>query len=423
MRKSNGFRWKALSQRQKQVLSWWTPQSAYSGHNGIIADGAIRSGKTFAMSFSFVQWAMTCYSGQQFAMCGKTIASFRRNVLGTLKQQLAARGYNVKEHRAENCMTVSKGSKVNEFYFFGGKDESSQDLIQGITLAGTFFDEVALMPQSFVNQATARCSVTGSKFWFNCNPGSPQHWFYLEWVRKCRSRKMMYLHFTMNDNLSLSEDIKARYRSQYSGVFYERYILGRWVMAEGLIYDMMDTTANTYRPQDAPVGFKSLSTRTITCDYGTTNPTVYLDVYDDGEKVRVHREYRWDSRQEHRQKTDEEYADDFMEFMGKDPCAAIVDPAAASFITALRQRGVYVIEGNNDVLNGIRKCSTLLSHRDLLISTDCEGLLDELGTYRWDDKAALMGVEKPIKQQDHGPDALRYYINSLPDWRFERVQT
>ena len=214
MRKSNGFRWKALSQRQKQVLSWWTPQSAYSGYNGIIADGAIRSGKTFAMSFSFVQWAMTCYNGQQFAMCGKTIASFRRNVLGTLKQQLAARGYNVKEHRAENCMTVSKGGKTNEFYFFGGKDESSQDLIQGITLAGAFFDEVALMPQSFVNQATARCSVTGSKFWFNCNPGSPQHWFYLEWVRKCRSRKMMYLHFTMDDNLSLSEDIKARYRSQ-----------------------------------------------------------------------------------------------------------------------------------------------------------------------------------------------------------------
>ena len=176
MRKSNGFRWKALSQRQKQVLSWWTPQSAYSSYNGIIADGAIRSGKTFAMSFSFVQWAMTCYSGQQFAMCGKTISSFRRNVLGTLKQQLAARSYNVKEHRAENCMTVSKGGRTNEFYFFGGKDESSQDLIQGITLAGAFFDEVALMPQSFVNQATARCSVTGSKFWFNCNPGSPQHW-------------------------------------------------------------------------------------------------------------------------------------------------------------------------------------------------------------------------------------------------------
>ena len=272
MRKSNGFRWKALSQRQKQVLSWWTPQSAYSGYNGIIADGAIRSGKTFAMSFSFVQWAMTCYSGQQFAMCGKTIASFRRNVLGTLKQQLAARGYNVKEHRAENCMTVSKGGRTNEFYFFGGKDESSQDLIQGITLAGAFFDEVALMPQSFVNQATARCSVTGSKFWFNCNPGSPQHWFYLEWVRKCRSREMMYLHFTMDDNLSLSEDIKARYRSQYSGVFYQRYILGLWTVAEGLVYDMFD------RKKHVVDVLPALSPKSayVACDFGTQNATVFL---------------------------------------------------------------------------------------------------------------------------------------------------
>ena len=187
MRKSNGFRWKALSQRQKQVLSWWTPQSAYSGYNGIIADGAIRSGKTFAMSFSFVQWAMTCYSGQQFAMCGKTIASFRRNVLGTLKQQLAARGYNVKEHRAENCMTVSKGGRINEFYFFGGKDESSQDLIQGITLAGAFFDEVALMPQSLSTRprpvalspgrssgstATRAAHSTGS-IWSGCGNAAP----------------------------------------------------------------------------------------------------------------------------------------------------------------------------------------------------------------------------------------------------------
>ena len=272
MRKSNGFRWKALSQRQKMVLCWWTPQSAYSGYNGIIADGAIRSGKTFAMSFSFVQWAMTCYSGQQFAMCGKTIASFRRNVLGTLKQQLAARGYNVKERRAENCMTVSKGGRTNEFYFFGGKDESSQDLIQGITLAGAFFDEVALMPQSFVNQATARCSVTGSKFWFNCNPGSPQHWFYLEWVRKCRSRKMMYLHFTMDDNLSLSEDIKARYRSQYSGVFYQRYILGLWTVAEGLVYDMFD------RKKHVVDVLPALSPKSayVACDFGTQNATVFL---------------------------------------------------------------------------------------------------------------------------------------------------
>ena len=110
-------------------------------------------------------------------------------MLGVLKQQLLGRGYEVIEHRADNFWEVSKGDKSNEFYFFGGKDESSQDLIQGITLAGAFFDEVALMPESFVNQATARCSITGSKYWFNCNPAGPQHWFYQKWILRCKKRR------------------------------------------------------------------------------------------------------------------------------------------------------------------------------------------------------------------------------------------
>lgn len=410
----------SFSPKQKQILTF--PYE--SDYDALICDGAVRSGKTSIMSLSFVLWMMAEFNHRSFAFCGKSVGAVERNIVQPLLSvRYLQQQFQITYNRSGHVLTVQRGGKVNMVYLFGGKDESSYMLIQGITLAGVLLDEVALMPRSFVEQALARCSVTGAKFWFNCNPENPEHWFRKEWILQAKKHRALHLHFLMDDNPSLDERTRERYRSMYSGVFYERYILGRWVMAEGLIYDMMDTTANTYRPQDAPVGFKSLSTRTITCDYGTTNPTVYLDVYDDGEKVRVHREYRWDSRQEHRQKTDEEYADDFMEFMGKDPCAAIVDPAAASFITALRQRGVYVMEGNNDVLNGIRKCSTLLSHRDLLISTDCEGLLDELGTYRWDDKAALMGVEKPIKQQDHGPDALRYYINSLPDWRFERVQT
>ena len=180
------------------------------------------------MSVGFFLWSMTMFDGKVFGLCGKTIASLRRNVLGTLKNQLRARGYTATERRADNLLVVTKGSKVNMFYIFGGKDESSQDLIQGITLAGVLFDEVALMPESFVNQATARCSVEGSKFWFNCNPGSVTHWFYQGWVLKCRKRKLLYLHFTMEDNLTLSEETKARYRSQYSGVFYKRYILGQW---------------------------------------------------------------------------------------------------------------------------------------------------------------------------------------------------
>ena len=407
MRKSNGFRWKALSQRQKQVLSWWAPQSAYSGYNGIIADGAIRSGKTFAMSFSFVQWAMTCYSSQQFAMCGKTIASFRRNVLGTLKQQLAARGYNVKEHRAENCMTVSKGGKANEFYFFGGKDESSQDLIQGITLAGAFFDEVALMPQSFVNQATARCSVTGSKFWFNCNPGSPMHWFYLEWVRKCRSRKMMYLHFTMDDNPSLSPRIRARYEKAYSGTFYRRFILGEWTAAKGLIYDF-------FTPQEycARVPEKPWERVRISIDYGTVNPTSFgLWALKDGVWYRA-REYYFDSRREGRQKTDAEYVADLKKFAaGETVEKVIVDPSAASFIEALRREGFPVSRADNDVADGIRVTANLLKQRKIVICEGCESCLSEIAAYCWEESGT--GRDRPKKERDHAMDEMRYFAVSI----------
>ena len=254
---SQTFHFSPFSKKQKQVLTWWCKESPVHDKDGIIADGAIRSGKTVSMSLSFVMWAMSGFAGQNFAMCGKTIGSFRRNVLFWLKLMLRSRGYSITDHRADNLVVVRKNGIENYFYIFGGKDERSQDLIQGITLAGVFFDEVALMPESFVNQATGRCSVKGSKFWFNCNPDGPYHWFKVNWidkatgylgkeqVRKIRQKakaegkdpglkELLYLHFTMDDNLSLDEEVKARYRSMYIGVFFKRYILGLWAAARAL---------------------------------------------------------------------------------------------------------------------------------------------------------------------------------------------
>lgn len=230
------FRFKPFSKKQRKVLNWWCRSSPVRDYNGIIADGAIRSGKSVAMSLGFVIWAMSEFESCNFAMCGKTIGSFRRNVLFWLKLMLRSRGYSVSEQRTENLVIVRRGSTENYFYVFGGKDERSQDLIQGITLAGVFFDEVALMPESFVNQATGRCSVDGSKFWFNCNPGSPAHWFKTGWIDKRADKRLLYLHFTMDDNLSLSEAVKGRYRGMYTGVFFKRYILGEWKSADGVIY-------------------------------------------------------------------------------------------------------------------------------------------------------------------------------------------
>lgn len=230
------FRFKPFSKKQRKVLNWWCRSSPVRDYNGIIADGAIRSGKSVAMSLSFVVWAMSEFEACNFAMCGKTIGSFRRNVLFWLKLMLRSRGYSVSEQRTENLVVVRRGNLENYFYVFGGKDERSQDLIQGITLAGVFFDEVALMPESFVNQATGRCSVDGSKFWFNCNPGSPAHWFKTGWIDKRQDKRLLYLHFTMDDNLSLSEAVRERYRGMYTGVFFKRYILGEWKSADGVIY-------------------------------------------------------------------------------------------------------------------------------------------------------------------------------------------
>lgn len=230
------FKFQPFSPKQKAVLTWWMPDSPYHDKDGIIMDGSIRSGKTSIGALSFVFWAMDTFDGQNFGMCGKTIQSFRRNVLRQLKRMLKSRGYAVEEHRSENYMIVRFKGNENTFYFFGGKDEGSQDLIQGITLAGLFMDEVALMPESFVNQATGRCSVEGFKFWFNCNPEGPDHYFKKEWIDKRTEKNLIRIHFEMKDNPSLSESMLEKYKNRYQGVFYERFILGLWVVAAGLIF-------------------------------------------------------------------------------------------------------------------------------------------------------------------------------------------
>ena len=418
------FKFKPFSRKQRMVLNWWTNTSPVKDMVGIIADGAIRSGKTVSMSLSFVFWAMSTFSDQNFIMAGKTVGSFRRNVLDTLLPMLRSRGYTVDEYRSDNLIVISRKKVTNYFYIFGGKDEGSQDLVQGLTAAGGFFDEVALMPESFVNQAVARCSVTGRKLWFNCNPGSPIHWFKLNWIDKRQQKKLLYLHFEMDDNLSLSEEIKAGYRSMYVGVFYLRFIKGLWRAAEGLIYTMF-TRQNMYTHLADVI--RHTAVKSITVDYGTTNPCVFYEVWDDGQTLWVEKEYRWDSRSEeamrsgHPQKTDRQYADDMAEFMGtapEDQCMIIVDPSAASFIQELRSRGWVVKEADNEVLDGIRKVSTLLETGRLMINKqNCPGLVSEMYSYVWDDKAAEHGEDKPVKQQDHGPDAIRYRVNALPGWR------
>lgn len=414
-----------FSKKQMKILTWWAKGSPYADFDGIIADGSIRAGKTVAMAISFCIWAMDTYDAQSFAVCGKTVGSFRRNVWKWLKAVLLIRGYKVEESRTENLIVIAKGEVINYFYIFGGRDEASQDLIQGITLAGVFFDEVALMPESFVNQATGRCSITGAKLWFNCNPDSPLHWFLKNWIEKAGEKKLFHLHFLMDDNPSLSEEVRARYRTMYSGVFFQRFILGLWVMAQGAIYrDAWGDHVLFGDDELAELMIRAQSMRRyIAIDYGTVNPMVFLDIYDDGKTVWLCREYYWDSRAEGREKDNSTYADDLIEFI-KDgpvwPTAVIIDPSAASFKIELRTRGLHAketvdtINADNDVIEGIRKVNTMLTRKVLRIHSGCKKTISEHQSYVWDNKAIEKGMkERPIKIADHTCDALRYFVATV----------
>ena len=395
-----------FSKKQRQVLTWWRPGSPHWDKQAIICDGAVRSGKTLCTGLSFFCWAMCSFQSRNFALCGRTIQSVRRNLLSELLPLLERMGFRCDQKVSRNVILVRLGGRWNQFYLFGGKDESSAALIQGITLAGALLDEVALMPRSFVEQTAARCSVAGSRLWFSCNPESPAHWFYQEWVCRAEEKKVLRLQFTMADNPGLSDEVRARYARTFLGAFYRRFVLGEWVAAEGLVYDFFDESF----VREVPEG--PFEEWYVSCDYGTSNPTsMGLWGRKDGTWYRV-KEYYYDGRAARRQKTDEEYADDLAALAGGRPVRAVVaDPSAASFCETLRRRGWRVKKADNQVISGIRLTARLLKSGKLVICKGCGSAVREFGLYRWDDRAA--GRDQVRKEHDHAMDEIRYFAATV----------
>ena len=395
-----------FSVKQKEVLTWWMPGSPHFQQEAIVCDGAVRSGKTLAMGLSFFLWASTCFDGKRFGVCGKTIGSLRRNVLSEVLPKLTQMGAVWKEKRTENLLKLRLMGHENEFYIFGGRDEASADLIQGITFAGVLLDEVALMPRSFVEQACARCSVAGSRLWFNCNPAGPGHWFYKNWILEAERRNCLRLQFTMADNPSLTEGVRQRYERLYSGVFYRRFVLGEWVQAEGRVYDFF--SGDLVRP----IPKEPMEEYCISCDYGTVNPTsMGLWGRKQGVWYRI-KEFYFDSRREKRQMTDEEYARALEELAGERALSAvIVDPSAASFMEVLRRRGHRVRKANNDVLSGIRLTADGLKSGKVVICQGCEDCLREMELYVWESKG--IGQDRVKKENDHAMDDMRYFVSTM----------
>ena len=390
-----------ISPQQKKILAF-----PYSKYDAIICDGAVRSGKTSIMMWAFVRWAMENFSGQRFGICGKTVDSCSKNIIVPFTAMtLAKEKYTMRWRRSEKILEVRRGTTTNWFEVFGGKDESSAALIQGRTLAGVLLDEVALMPRSFVEQALARCSVDGNKKWFSCNPESPQHWFYLEWIKKHDKRNALYLHFTMRDNPGLTEKVIEQYESMFSGVFYDRFIRGLWSPAEGLVYPMFDERNITDEVPESGEYYMS-------CDYGTLNPfSAGLWCWNGKVATRV-REYYYSGRDERSSKTDEEYYIELEKLAGDLPVKSVViDPSAASFIEVIRRHKRFRVQkAVNDVIPGIATTARYIQDGTIKVYRSCKDAIREFGLYRWDEKST---EDKPIKENDHAMDDIRYFTMTI----------
>jgi len=385
------------SKKQNIVATWWDSEDS-KGFDGIIAEGSIRSGKTHAMIFGFLLWSNCKFKGSNFIVAGRTVGALKRNVVKPMLSIIRGMGWSYKYNRSEGFIEIG----TNTYYLFGASTESSQDVIQGLTATGCYADEVALFPRSFVEQMVGRCSVECSKLWFNCNPSYPSHFFKTEWIDLAEEKNLLCLKFTMEDNPSLSKTIRERYERMYTGVFYDRYILGLWTQAEGLIYP-------NYKDALEQMFYEEPIKYCVSIDYGTQNAFHALLHAFDGNTWHVIDEYRYSGREQGHQKTDADYIQDMKEFIPACELNVIIDPSATSFCAAMRRAGYRVIEADNQVGDGLRHTATCLSCGRLKIGDNCKYLIEELAGYVWDEKKSN---DVPLKENDHGCDALRYFVET-----------
>lgn len=418
-----------LSTKQRLLLTWAHKQSTRKKYDAIICDGAVRSGKTAVMVVSFIHWAMRFFNGATFGICGKTVQSAERNIIIPIQESADLTAYYALNYtRSNKKLTVTCGKIENYFYVFGGKDESSYMLIQGITLSGVMFDEVALMPRSFVEQAVARTlSIGNAKLWFNCNPDQPKHWFYLEWVQKAVEKRALHLHFLMSDNPIMTPDKIERAEKMYTGVFRDRYILGLWKRAEGLIYQQFADNTDDYLIDD--IDPHEIIYAQIGVDFGGTKSshsftlTGFTRQY---KTVVVLDEYYHDNRKRRLSPTEVDAA--FVDFVRRAKARykvyeAFCDSAEQTLIegfevaAARNKLGIDIKNARKGPINDrIAFYNSLMAQRRLLIMRHCRATIEALQDAVYDDKKGT----KDIRLDDgkiniDSLDSLEYSTESVQD--------
>lgn len=266
LKKNKAFQFKPFSPKQLKLLNFWREGSPVYDCDTVIADGSIRSGKTIACICSFLQWSQETFDGENFILAGKTMGALKRNVVKPMLQILTAWGWNYNYNRSENFIEIGS----NTYFMYGANTEASQDALQGLTAAGAYADEAALFPRSFIDQMIGRCSVDGAKIFLNCNPEGPHHYIKEEFIDKAKEKNIYHLHFTMDDNLTLSQKVKDRFKRMFTGVFFKRFILGLWVAADGLIYQIFADNPEEYIIDDEWLKEHPITHGTIGVDFGGT---------------------------------------------------------------------------------------------------------------------------------------------------------
>ena len=372
-----------------------------------IWEGAVRSGKTVASIYAWLEYLGRFAPPGDLLMVGKTERTLKRNVLGVISE-IDPGGITSYPSRGE-CYIF--GRRV---YCVGANDVRAEGKIRGLTLAGAYGDELTLWPEGFFTMMLSRLSVKGARFFGTTNPDGPYHWLKTNYLERA-GLDLARFSFTLEDNPYLDPQFVAALKSEYVGLWYQRYILGLWVAAEGAIYDMFDESVHVV--EELPEMRKYWSA----IDYGTVAPTVFL-LFGLGvdNVLYVADEWRWDSSsQGGRQKTDAQYSAAFREWLTVKTEWNFIDPSAASFLAQLyADRVAHLAPADNSVLDGIRRVGSLLGAGRLKIHRKCTGLIKELSGYAWDPKAQGRGEDVPLKGADHGPDALRYFVNGTRNvWR------
>ena len=367
-----------------------------------LLEGSVRSGKTWISLVLWAFWVATMPKDKLYLMCAKSLTTLKRNCLILLQELVGKRNFTFSVPAKEGLLF---GRRV---LFEGANDARSESKIRGMTLQGAYCDELTQIPEDFFTMLLSRLSVPGAKLIATTNPDSPGHWLKENYIDRADELDFLDLKFTIDDNTTLDPEYVENIKREYTGVFYDRFILGKWCLAEGLVYDLAGTH---YIVDELPEGDYRYY---ISMDYGTLNPcSMGLWALDDaqGTAYRV-REYYYSGRDKKSLKTDEEYYEALETLAGDLPIeAVIIDPSAASFIATIRRHGRFSVrKAKNDVLPGIRLTATLLRRGKIKILRCCEDAIREFGLYCWDPKSQ---EDKVLKENDHAMDDIRYFAMTI----------